>query len=61
MDDKQLIENLGGPSAVAKLLGFNDRSGTQRVYNWISRGIPAKVKLDHAGIFLTAANQKKPV
>lgn len=58
MDDKQLIHNLGGPSAVAKLLGYNYKTGTQRVYNWLSRGIPAKVKLDHANIFLTAATQK---
>jgi len=59
MDDKQLIENLGGARAVAKLLGFNDRNGTQRVHNWTTRGIPAKVKLDHADIFLMASKHKK--
>lgn len=59
MDDKQLIENLGGPRAVAKLLGFNEINGTQRVYNWIARGIPSKVKLDHADVFLMAAKPKK--
>ena len=58
MDDKQLIHNLGGPSAVAKMLGYNYKTGTQRVYNWISRGIPAKVKLDNAEIFLGAASRK---
>lgn len=59
MDDKQLIENLGGARAVARLLGFDDRNGTQRVHNWISRGIPSKVKLDHADVFLMAAKLKK--
>ncbi len=59
MDDKQLIENLGGASAVAKLLGFDGRIGTQRVHNWITRGIPARVKLDHADLFLMAAKNKK--
>lgn len=59
MNDKQLIENLGGARAVAKMLGFDDRNGTQRVHNWTTRGIPAKIKLDHADIFLMAASNKK--
>lgn len=59
MNDKQLIENLGGARAVAKMLGFDDRNGTQRVFNWMTRGIPAKIKLDHADIFLMAASNKK--
>lgn len=53
MDDKALIEKLGGPSKVAELLGYDKKSGgVQRVQNWITRGIPAEVKLAHPGIFL---------
>lgn len=53
MDDKRLIEELGGPSKVAELLGFDKKAGgVQRVQNWLTRGIPAEVKLAHPGIFL---------
>jgi len=53
MEDKQLIEELGGPSKVAELLGFDKKAGgVQRVQNWLTRGIPAEVKLAHPGIFL---------
>ncbi len=50
--DKQLIESLGGPANVAKLLGYNKPGGVQRVNNWLSRGIPSKVKLEYPEIFL---------
>jgi len=50
--DAELIESLGGPASVAKLLDYSDESGTQRVFNWTKRGIPPKVKLDHPDIFL---------
>lgn len=51
--DSQLIAELGGPAKVAQLLGYDKRSGgVQRVQNWITRGIPAEVKLAHPGIFL---------
>jgi hypothetical protein len=52
MDDKQRIESLGGPAKLAKLLGFKKIGGVQRVQNWITRGIPARVKLDHPDLFL---------
>jgi hypothetical protein len=29
---------------LARLLGFEEGKGTQRVYNWVSRGILSKVK-----------------
>lgn len=50
--DKQLIADLGGPARVAEMLGYPKQGGVQRVQNWVSRGIPAKVKLDHPEIFL---------
>ncbi len=50
--DKKVIAELGGPTKVAELLGYPKRGGTQRVQNWITRGIPAKVKLTHPALFL---------
>lgn len=50
--DKALIEELGGPAKVAELLGFDKDGGTQRVHNWLTRGIPSQVKLNHPDIFL---------
>jgi hypothetical protein len=50
--DKALIERLGGPAKVAELLGYEKDGGTQRVHNWTSRGIPAKVKLERPDLFL---------
>lgn len=52
MDDKTLIESLGGPTKVCELLGYDKSGGVQRVQNWITRGIPPKVKLEHPEIFL---------
>jgi len=51
-EDKQIIEGLGGPASVAEILGYDKRGGVQRVHNWLSRGIPPKVKLQHPEIFL---------
>jgi hypothetical protein len=41
----KLIADLGGPQAVARLLGLNDRHGRQVVQNWLTRGIPEVVWL----------------
>jgi len=46
--DQALIMRLGGPSALAKKLN----TSKQRVHNWMSRGIPAFVKLEFPKIFL---------
>jgi hypothetical protein len=46
--DKELIALLGGSTAVAKKLGLS----VQRVHNWLSRGIPASMKLRNPKIFL---------
>jgi hypothetical protein len=51
--DKQLIESLGGATQVAKLLNYDlSKGGAQKVHNWISRGIPSKVKVEHPELFL---------
>ena len=50
--DRALIESLGGPAKVAELLGYEKEGGPQRVNNWVTRGIPAGVKLNHPDIFL---------
>ena len=52
MDDRTRIERLGGPRKVAELLGYDKAIGTQRVHNWLDRGIPAKVKLERPDLFL---------
>jgi len=48
MTDKELIEQFGGSSELARRLGTTK----QRVQNWKSRGIPARVKLQFPAIFL---------
>lgn len=54
MSDQQLIADLGGPAKVAEILGYPKQGGVQRVQNWLSRGIPARVKLEHPEIFLSS-------
>ena len=51
--DWQLILDLGGPTAVAKLLGYDlKKGGVQRVHNWRERGIPPSVKITFPSLFL---------
>ena len=51
--DRALIKSLGGPAKLAILLGYEKNAGgVQRVHNWLSRGIPAAVKLQRADVFL---------
>jgi hypothetical protein len=61
--DRELIERLGGTSKLAKLLGYPQAGGPQRVNHWKTRGIPAEVKLAHPEIFLTnlLTNRKRKV
>jgi hypothetical protein len=50
--DKAVIDALGGPAKVARLLGYDTASGgIQRVQNWMTRGIPHAVRLKHIDIF----------
>lgn len=49
---QHIIDQLGGPSKVAELLGWKDKPGqVQRIHNWKSRGIPARVLLDRPDVF----------
>lgn len=50
----ELIAALGGPSKVCDLLGYSRAGGLQRIHNWKTRGIPAKVRLDHPLLWLGA-------
>jgi hypothetical protein len=52
MTDTELIAHLGGPTKVAVLLNLEKDGGVQRVQNWLTRGIPPKVKLEFPHIFL---------
>lgn len=49
-NDRTLIMALGGPTELAKKLGFTD--GGRRVHNWLKRGIPASIKIMYPAIFL---------
>ena len=53
--DKDLIAKYGGASALAKKLGFSSK---QRVHNWLTRGIPASIKLAHPKLFLKGVVKK---
>lgn len=55
--DAALIEHFGGPAALAKRLGLTDRYATQRVHNWIKRGIPPAIRLKHRSLFDRAERQ----
>jgi hypothetical protein len=50
--EKQLIADLGGAQAVARLLGLNDHTGRQTVHNWLSRGIPEILMLKQGKMLL---------
>lgn len=56
--DQAIIEQQGGPTALAKLLGYDTAGGAQRVQNWMRRGIPSKVKVDFPEIFMRPAGEK---
>lgn len=60
-DDKHLISSLGGPAKVAELLGYDKLGGTQRVHNWLARGIPPRVKLERPDLFLSRDTQAAQV
>ena len=49
--DSKLIELLGGPTAVAAMLGYDKPGSVQRVQNWKCRGIPEVVRLRRQDIF----------
>ena len=52
MTDQELIKQNGGVTKLAERLKVN----TSVVGNWMKRGIPARVKLDHPELF-----QRQPI
>jgi hypothetical protein len=51
--DSALIVRLGGAAAVADMLGYDKaKGGVQRVHNWMTRGIPPRVKVERPDLFL---------
>ena len=52
MTDTELIAHYGGPAKLARLLGFPEQGGVQRIQNWTTRGIPPAVKIQFPEIFL---------
>ena len=59
MTDADIIRQLGGPTAVAKILRLDPRSGARRVHNWIARGIPSYMKLAYPHLFLMYRKEVK--
>ena len=55
MADRELIKALGGCTELARKIGI-DKVSPQRVGNWLRRGIPKKVRREHADIFNTENN-----
>lgn len=58
MTDAELIKSIGAAN-LARILGFNDSGGVQRVHNWISRGIPARMRLARPDVFARLEKQKE--
>lgn len=58
--DAQLIKELGGPASLAELLGYDKEGGIQRVHNWITRGIPHRVKVERPDLFLRQIAVREP-
>lgn len=49
--DAALIDRLGGPTNVARSLGYDLPRGVQRVQNWKYRGIPPYTRLARQDVF----------
>ena len=50
MNDKLIIERLGGVNVVSKALGYEYNT----VYNWTTRGISAFAKVKYPHLFMPA-------
>lgn len=57
--DCRLIDALGGPAVVARMLELKQETGVQTVHNWKTRGIPAGVKLKRPDLFLPNLTKRK--
>lgn len=51
MSPSTIIDLYGGDTRLADALGFSRQSGPQRVHNWRTRGIPARVLVDRPDLF----------
>lgn len=61
MTDAEIIYHYGGAAKFAALLGLEKPGSIQRVSNWITRGIPAEIKLKHPELFgITISEIKRP-
>lgn len=60
MNDAELILSLGGPTVVARRLGYKLPDGARRVHNWMKRGIPAQVRLENQKLFKLPRNTNRP-
>lgn len=49
--DERAIATMGGAAKVSRFLGYGPM-GTQRVHNWMRRGIPAAVRVEHPHLFM---------
>lgn len=58
--DAGLIDALGGPAAVARLLSFDKAGSVQRIQNWKYRGIPEVIRLRHQDVFGAAGDASAP-
>ena len=58
--DKILIDRLGGPAEVARILGYDTtKHGVQKVWNWTRRGIPWRVKAQNQKLFGIQSKQAR--
>lgn len=55
MTDQEIIEKLGGVKAISEYFGFKYNT----VHNWLTRGIPNRVKVDYPKQFMS--NNPRPL
>jgi len=52
------IESIGGAASLARILRLPEKTGTQTVQNWKTRGIPSLVLLDNPKLFREYIKQR---
>ena len=55
---QNVIQALGGPTKVARMLGLTKPGSVQRVSNWQKRGVPLKVIVENPTVFASVFAQK---
>lgn len=59
-ETKALIDKVGGPAELAKLLGIDgEKWWPQRINNWKSRGMPPAVVLEHYDVIQSLRAEKR--